>query len=221
MKTPTQEANNFRGETRFLTWRGHLAFAVMFLLSSAPLLLSNAYLYGSMFAIPQGGDFFNPLQPEFYGVLFSGRNGLFSHHPVLVLGVLGILLALINYRTEKESLYRVVMPLVLIFIVQLYVNSTVGDWWAGHAFGQRRLISSFLLFAFGFAYLQKYWYKFVPQGKRYVLITATLFILMNFYLIYIHQFLWGYDDSHDILKWMFHDGPILIYLKHFQYLGGL
>ena len=194
----------------------YLLFTVAFVAGLTPLLLSNWYLFGNIFIIPQGNDFLNLTDPAFYGVLLSGRNGLFSHHPVLWLGVAGLILALIKAKAEQPSLVRLGYPLLLVFVVQLYLNATVADWWGGHAFGQRRLLSSLLLFGLGFAYLQKYWYKIAPKSTALIGVVVALFILTNLYLTYIHLFLWGYDDPHDILKWMFHDGPILIYLQNFQ-----
>ncbi|MDM8528138.1 hypothetical protein QUF58_07980 [Anaerolineales bacterium HSG24] len=198
----------------FLTLQKQLPFVAMFLLGLLPLFFTNVYIYGDIFTIPQGNNFLNLSQPELYGVLLSGRNGLFSHHPVLLLGVLGLLVVIPNYKMEKVCLNQIVIPLLLIFIVQLYINSTVADWWAGHSFGQRRFISSFLLFAFGLAYLQKYIYKFVPKSEVFIMGIFVPFILTNFLLTYIHLFFWGYDESHNILDWIFYKALPFIYYNY-------
>lgn len=156
--------------------QNHLAFSMAFIIGITPLLLTNWYLFGNMLTIPQGDNFLNLAQPALYGLLLSGRNGLFSHHPVLWLGVAGLVLALINAKTEQPTLVRLVYPLLLVFVIQVYLNATVADWWGGHAFGQRRLLSSLLLFGLGFAYLQKYWYKLAPRST--VMVGAVVTFLL-------------------------------------------
>ena len=195
-----------------LLFKNNLLLVITMLLSLVPLFYANIYLYGNIFALPQGSGFLDFFHPEIYGVLFSYRNGLFSHHPILLLALAGLTAALFNYKSEKSYLHRLVLPLLLVFLVQLYINAAAADWWGGHAFGQRRLISSFLLFAFGIAYLQKYLLPLSPLIRAGLWGVFTFFIVMNGYLMIIHLFMWSYDEPHNIADWMFHRAPRMLYI---------
>jgi hypothetical protein len=198
-----------------VTIKNILSFGVVFTLTLLPLFISNLFLYGNILVVPQGAGFLNFFQPEFYGVLFSGRNGLFSHHPVLLLGVAGIGLQFFHYNREKSCLQKYGIPLSLVFLLQLYINAAAADWWGGHAFGQRRMMSSLLLFAFGIAYLQKYFYGRSSKFKPVFFALMALFTVTNLYLMLIHLFMWSYDQPHNIVDWMFNKAPAFIY-AHFM-----
>ena len=43
--------------------------------------------------------------------------------------------------------------MLFTFAIHTYLNAAVLDWWGGHAFGQRRLLSCLPLFALGLAHI--------------------------------------------------------------------
>lgn len=189
-------------------------FLVLFL-GILPIPLVNNYLFGNPFTIPQGNNFINPLHSSFFEVLFSQRNGLFSHHPILLFGLLGFFIFFTKRCKEKQYDQIIFfLSMFIAFIFQVYINGSVSDWWAGHSFGQRRLISSFPLFVYGFAFLLEVISKHKPI-INYVLVF--IFTITGFYLTYIHVELWNYNLPHNIFLWMFYLAPKEIIQKGFLF----
>jgi hypothetical protein len=127
-------------------WRARLLAALAagaaFVLVFSPQMMVWTVLYGQPFAIPQGPSFMQWTSPHPFAVLFSDRHGLFSWAPMLVPATIGLLAAM-----RQRPAWR--WPLALVLLVSWYVNAAVADWWAGEAFGARRFLSLFPLFAVG------------------------------------------------------------------------
>ncbi len=196
----------------FLVCRNYLKmffFSIGLALMLIPFFHVNNVLFGHPLTIPQGNSFLDLSRSNIINVLFSFRNGLFSHHPVLLLGAVGYLLFLFKMIQRKSLHVFLWAGLFIVFCVQLYVNSITTDWWGGHAFGQRRLIGVYLPFAFGFAYL----FDLLTHQKWKMIagcFVVGIGVIMNIYLMNIHIFFWDYDKPHNILSWMFSQGPPLI-----------
>lgn len=158
----------------------------------------------------RGHGFLRVFSPQFGRVLFSGRNGLFSHHPFLLMAVPGWLILSLGAGRHRKAVRDLLLPLGLVFLVQLWINSSTSDWWGGHAFGQRRLVSSLPLFAVGFAALYQLAASRLAHGRGIMAVLTATAILMNVYLTGIHVFLWSYDEPHNILEWTFVRAPRLI-----------
>lgn len=185
--------------------RSTVAYGIALIIGLLPIPLLNAYLYGHPFAIPLGAAPLDLGNPRILQVLFSERNGLFSQHPALLLGMAGFLVFLyhaIKTGTRRESIFFGTM--LVAFVGQLYINSAVADWWGGDAFGQRRLISSFPLFAFGLAYLLQRGQRSAPWLN---VLAIIMFSIAGLYLTFIHVFLWDYSQPHNIWLWMFYYAP--------------
>jgi hypothetical protein len=201
--------------TRLLPRQGRISlpslasYTAVLLAGLLPIPLLNQFLYGSPFAVPQGTDFLRWADPQIVQVLFSARNGLFSHHPVLLLGLVGFAVFLFRLIKSRERDQAVFLGLMFAaFVCQVYINSTARDWWGGESFGQRRLISSFPLFVFGLAFLIQ------QLDASYPRLTASAVAIISaagLYLTYIHVFLWSYDEPHNIWAWMFADAPRAIW----------
>ena len=110
----------------------------------------------------------------------------------------------------RRDLKLLLLPLGLVFLCQLWINAAAVDWWGGHAFGQRRLMSSLPLFAIGFCGLQRIVETRLAAGRWIVPGTVALAVALNLYLMMIHVFAWSYDEPHDILEWLFVRGPAWI-----------
>lgn len=179
-----------------------------FIVCLLPLPLMNLYLFGDIWIVPQGAGFMQWANPQLISLLFSWKNGFFSYHPVL-LGALvgfGIWLAKPPSDTVGQRWFWVVV--LLGFVGQVYVNACVLDWWSGHSFGQRRLISSYPLFVLGLGwvlnYLKTYWR---PVFSRWITPISVLLCGMWVYLMLIHIFIWNYEEPHNIFVWMFYTAP--------------
>lgn len=110
----------------------------------SPQLLVWKALYGQAFAVPQGASFMQWSSPHLLAVLFSDNHGLFTWAPLLLVGAAG-LVACLGRRADLA------LPVTLVVLASWYVNASVADWWAGEAFGARRFLSLFPLFAMGLA----------------------------------------------------------------------
>ena len=195
------------GEIRRLSMPKTLACFAALLVGLVPIALINRYLYGSPFTIPQGEGFMRWDDPQIMSLLFSERNGLFSHHPIFLVGIIGSLLLL--FRLQQNRLW--LTCLLCIFIVQVYINSTVEDWWAGHSFGQRRLLFALPLCALGLGCILD---RMQARFKKFTQVFTPLFVMTGtilwFYLTMIHVFIWDYNKPHNIYQWMFHYAPKIL-----------
>ena len=191
---------DYRATGRRILLANLLAFAVVASLAVLPVPLINKYLYGGYFVVPQGRDFLHLSSPNLWGVLFSTRNGLFSHHPVMLFGIAGFaVMAVRSFATrDKDRSYWLMLAATLA--IQVWLNASAADWWAGASFGQRRLIGSFLPFAYGFGQAITFGQERIGQTNTRRLII--FFIAINFYLMLIHDLIWPYEKPHNILEWI-------------------
>ncbi|MHC4789684.1 MAG: hypothetical protein ACYS8K_10855, partial [Planctomycetota bacterium] len=104
-----------------------------------------------------------------WGTLISARHGLFIWTPITVLALGGILLAL----RRRSTLAGVAL---IAFLLAIVSNCTVTDWWAGAAFGMRRLISTTPLLVLGLAVLMD---RLRPYGRGWAPLLCITFTLWN------------------------------------------
>jgi hypothetical protein len=134
---------------RSRTWRdfagGALVLAVAIVVWS-PQFLEWHVVFGDAMALPQGARYTRPGAPMLAEVLWSARNGWFSTTPIAYAGVIGLFLVPKRARFVGYSL-------LAALALQVYLNSTILDWWGGAAFGQRRLCNVTLPLVVGLAAL--------------------------------------------------------------------
>ncbi|MCD6452613.1 MAG: glycosyltransferase family 39 protein [Acidobacteria bacterium] len=171
----------------------HLLFLLFLVLAFSPHSLVWKAIYDKYLLIPQNefrpytSGFIYFLKPAFHRLLFSRRHGLITWTPLYGLALLGFLLVPRKRRTL--SLY-----LLLGLSLQLYLASAVCEWWAGEAFGARRLISSGLIFAFGIASFYKrleerYSFNWVRRITYFFLLYNGLFFIQYWAFLkgYVHM----------------------------------
>lgn len=150
------------------------------LVAFMPQMLVWQTLYGQPLAIPQGEGFLRWEDPALIAVLFSDWHGLFTWTPIVALAVAGVPLV---WRSDRLVLIAAAAFLVLSW----YVNATAADWWAGEAFGSRRFISCFAVFALGLAAMIDRW---SPGGRALTIasgvIVAHTFLLLVQYQAFMH-----------------------------------
>lgn len=112
------------------------------LVAFLPQMLVWTVLYGQPFALPQGPSFMQWTDPHLFAVLLSDNHGLFIWAPLLALAAMGLVTFIRRHPAEG-------LPIALFVLISWYVNGAVADWWAGEAFGARRFLSLFPLFALG------------------------------------------------------------------------
>jgi len=203
----------------FLLLRRFAGCALPLLLGVLPILALNRYLYGGAFVVRGAGSSLDYAHPKLLEVLFSARNGLFSHHPLLLVGLVGFVWLLAARPVDVPGWF--LWTLLGTFLVQVWVNASVHDWWSGHSFGQRRLLSSLPLFVLGLAFLlEKVRRRWGDRFTRPVLAIAAVTVALGFYLVLIHVFVWSYDEPHDVFRWMFVTMPSKVVEKLLPGLAG-
>lgn len=154
---------------------GMVAMGGSALLLFTPQLLAWRIIYGDWIVIPQGQGFLRLLDAQILEVLFSPYHGLFVYTPLATLGAVG-LVVLLKHRIWIGAL------LMAAVMLQVYVSSTVADWWAGYSFGMRRLVNCLPVLAIGLAALlhslenHRAW-------RRIIFALIALLILWNITLV--------------------------------------
>ncbi|HWU90037.1 MAG TPA: hypothetical protein VN253_22395 [Kofleriaceae bacterium] len=130
-----------------LRWMGSgvLTLAVAFVVF-VPQLLEWYLVFGTFTELPQGGRYTRPEAPMIGELLFSARNGWLSSTPIAYLGVIGLFLAPKRARLLATGLLAAIA-------IQVYLNSTIFDWWAQASFGQRRMCNVSFALVVGFSIL--------------------------------------------------------------------
>jgi hypothetical protein len=123
-----------------------LAAAASALAAFSPQLLAWRAMYGRLLMIPQGGSFMDWSSPHLVDVLVSADHGLLASTPLMLLGLVGLLVAL----REDALLFGGALT---VFCATAWVNGSVYDWAAGDAFGARRFDLVVPLLALGLASL--------------------------------------------------------------------
>jgi hypothetical protein len=100
----------------------------------APQLVEWHLLFGKTLALPQGPHYTRPTSPMILELLWSPRNGWLVTTPIVYAGLVGLALIPREHRVIAAGLITVV-------VIQIYLNSTIADWWGSASYGQRRLCS--------------------------------------------------------------------------------
>lgn len=149
------------------------AFGLGAALAFSPQMFVWKVLYGSPFSGPlpyfgQGGGDLSPVPRHLFAVLFSERGGVLAWHPILAVGLAGLVFGALaggparsNRETAgnagpgmaEEAVPGLSTPMAWIglagFLVQLLLVSSWSMWWGGASFGNRFFISSFPFLALG------------------------------------------------------------------------
>lgn len=118
-----------------------------------PQLYVFQALYGTPLHLPQGQTFMRWQDSAWSEVLFASRNGLFPWTPIAHFGVIGLLAAPSGQRVRSFAL-------LLMLLVESYVNGAAWDWWGGTAFGQRRMLGLAVPLGIGLSFLAQ---RLVPR----------------------------------------------------------
>jgi hypothetical protein len=102
--------------------------------------------YGTWLTVPQGGAYVDWRAPFWRPVLFSTFRGLLAWMPVVFWAALGLIL-----QIRRQP--RLVVPLLLVLLLETYVNSSTRDWFGGGGFGPRRYTSETVILVIGCAVL--------------------------------------------------------------------
>jgi hypothetical protein len=171
---------------RGVPWR-ELSFMLLGAVAVGSIQLVTWYsLFGRAIVVPQGRGFLNLREPEVLELLFSLRHGLFSWHPFYLLCFIGLAFG-------RDALPLRILSLACI-LLQVYVNASVSDWWAGNAFGLRRFIDVLPFFAIGGALL-------LERLARFHVVAPLLGGLLTWNVLFMIQYRLGYIPRGEAITW--------------------
>lgn len=154
------------------------------LIGFVPQIMVWIFQNGTLFTPPQGSDFLRFDSLKVLPLLFSSWHGLFSTHPILLVGLVGLLW---NIRRRQP----LGVAFLLAFIPMTVLNSAVDDWWAGGSFGMRRFDSLLPFFALGIAdalmLLKRSWAKVLVTLGLGILVLLNLLYMSLFSQLYTHM----------------------------------
>ena len=161
--------------------KGTLFFAVVVVVF-LPQSLAWYRIYGKALTIPQGGAFVTFRVVEVLLVLFSNNHGMFFWHPITLLGFVGVIISLPKKHVVNIEQKLVIILGVVVFILMVLLNGMVRDWWAGGAFGMRRMICTYPLIAWGLsAFFTRY--NMAEKIPKTILITWLALSICNAVLL--------------------------------------
>lgn len=99
-----------------------------------PQLVEWHVVFGKTFAVPQGAHYTRFGSPMILELLWAPRNGWLVTTPIAYAGLIGLCVLPREHRV-------IAVGLITVVAVQIYLNSTIADWWGSASFGQRRLCS--------------------------------------------------------------------------------
>jgi hypothetical protein len=127
-------------------WLGGAAALAVTLIVFVPQLLEWHLVFGKITELPQGAKYTRLEAPMIGELLFAPRNGWFSTTPIAYASVIGLFVLPRRARLVGAGL-------LIAVAIQVYLNSTILDWWGSAAFGQRRMCNVTLPLVIGLASL--------------------------------------------------------------------
>ncbi len=134
-------------ERALMRWTlGGVSVLVVALVVFMPQIYYWYVVYGEWFSMPQGSRYTRLGSPMILELLYAPRNGWFSTTPVAYLGSIGL------FCLPRRA-WLVAVGLLAAVAVQVYLSSSILDWWGMAGWGQRRLCSVTLPLVVGLAAL--------------------------------------------------------------------
>ncbi len=132
-------------------------------------LVTGTFLFDSYSSNPgEGFRFSHPYILEF---LFSFRKGWFIYTPMMVFAVFGFV---VMYKKNKLIFW----PVLLYFLLSLYVISSWSCWWYGTSFSSRAIVSAYAILIIPFGYFVS---SIIKSKMRFVFLPL-FFVLLCFNL---------------------------------------
>ena len=159
---------------------GYGLLALGFALPTIPQLLIDRVIFQTWLPQPAPNISFDFLHPHLLELLVSTHHGWLSWSPLVIVGLIGLPAAI--RRLEWWGL-----GLLVVGIGEFWINASLSDWWAGNAFGARRLTDQSLLIGLGlaasFAWLIRQRLAQVAVGLVVAGIGWTALLLAQYYYI--------------------------------------
>ncbi|MDX2089840.1 MAG: hypothetical protein SFX73_18435 [Kofleriaceae bacterium] len=143
--TPETTAKQRLRSALDFAWRSAVTLVVA-LVVFTPQVVEWHVVHGSITELPQGAKYTRLGSPLVLEMLFSSRNGWFTTTPLAYAAVLGLFCL-------PRSARLVALGFGAVVLVQIYLNSTIFDWWGSASYGNRRLCNLTLPLAVGLSAL--------------------------------------------------------------------
>ncbi len=135
----------------------------------APRFPAYAVLYGSPLALPKLEEM-RWFSPHITKTLFSDYHGILPWTPIYLLAIAGLAWGL---KIER----RLCGGLLLVFLVQFYINAANEVWWSGGSFGNRRLTDYSIIVAWGLLFLMASSGRFLRSGTVIAISLCSIWTL--------------------------------------------
>ena len=168
----------------FKDWQKLLVMILAFVAVWIPQFLYWKYISGKFFYFSYGevgGKFFFD-NPQIYRFLFSYAKGWLVYTPIMLFAIAGFVFL---YKKNK----RVFWPVIVPFVLSIYILSSWWSWWFGGAFGQRSMIDFYGLLAFPLAALIHY--SFTRKRIYGYIVSGFLIVLAAFSIFQVQQYTRG------------------------------
>ena len=122
------------------------------------------------------------------------RKGWLIYTPVMVLGIIGLYPLYKQKNTNKISL-----PIIIFLLISTYIIFSWDNYWYGGGFGQRAMISSYVLFAFAIAA----WIQSIRNKSKWLKYISGAFIMFCIWLNIFQSFqaqVWGGFETNKMTK---------------------
>jgi hypothetical protein len=160
---------------------GALALAVTIIVF-IPQLYEWHVVFGKVSSLPQGAKYTRLEAPMIVELLFAPRNGWFSTTPIAYAACIGLVFAPKKHRVIGAGLIAAVL-------IQVYLNSTILDWWGGAAYGQRRMTNVTLPLVVGLAVLLHYCgRRRVPRWLKHGLAIGVFGGLITWNIVKVRKY---------------------------------
>jgi len=121
-------------ETKREHWWRALQYVTLVIIASLAIFSVQMAIwqlfYGRWATVPQGGSYVDWRAPFFIPVLFSTFRGLLPWMPVFFFSFIGVVASLSKRKIQLA------IPLLLLLLLETYVNSSTRDWFGGVGLGQ-------------------------------------------------------------------------------------
>lgn len=124
------------------------------------------------YAAGNPGEGLELLQPHILKVLFSFRKGWFVYTPLMIFTVIGFWKM---YKNNKVLF----TPILIYFIINLYIVSCWSCWWYGACYGVRSLVPSYAALCMPLGYFVQY--VFSSSFKKTYFFIMGLFVCLNLF----------------------------------------
>lgn len=138
---------------------------------------------GNYFEFNLHSEGFSFLDPYTYKFLFSYKKGWLLYTPIMIFGVIGFY----YLRKQNENIW---LPLILFFVINLYVVSSWECWWYAASYSQRPMVETYTMMIFPIGYFLNWLYD---NNKKWIKFSLSFFLV---FLVLLNLFqTWQYKNG--------------------------